>query len=107
MREVADVHRGLYPEYADDYGEGIRWKLELCGAVTDGEVATAERLRAEYRERCDEVFGALDLLVTPTMASVPPPADADEREAPRPRHPFHVSVRLSRLACARAPLRSG
>ncbi|HEY8316826.1 MAG TPA: amidase [Gaiellaceae bacterium] len=79
MREVADVHRGLYPEYAEDYGEGIRWKLELCGAVTDGEVATAERLRAEYRERCDEIFGRLDLLVTPTMAGVPPPADADER----------------------------
>jgi aspartyl-tRNA(Asn)/glutamyl-tRNA(Gln) amidotransferase subunit A len=80
MREVADVHRGLYPEYADDYGEGIRWKLELCAAVSDGEVATAERLRAEYRERCEEVFDGLDLLLTPTMASVAPPADADERE---------------------------
>jgi aspartyl-tRNA(Asn)/glutamyl-tRNA(Gln) amidotransferase subunit A len=80
MREVADVHRGLYPEYADDYGEGIRWKLELCSEVSDGEVATAERLRAEYRDRADEVFGPLDLLVTPTMAGVPPPADADERE---------------------------
>jgi aspartyl-tRNA(Asn)/glutamyl-tRNA(Gln) amidotransferase subunit A len=27
MREVADVHRGLFPERADEYGEGIRWKL--------------------------------------------------------------------------------
>jgi aspartyl-tRNA(Asn)/glutamyl-tRNA(Gln) amidotransferase subunit A len=79
MREVADVHRGLYPEYADDYGEGIRWKLELCVAVTDREVATAERLRSEYRERCEEAFGGFDLLVTPTMAGVPPPATADER----------------------------
>lgn len=80
MREVADVHRGLYPEYADDYGESIRWKLELCSAVTDGEVATAERLRAEYRERCEEAFDGLDLLVTPTMVGVPPLATADERE---------------------------
>ena len=80
MREVADVHRGLYPEYADDYGEGIRWKLELCAAVSDGEVATAERLRAEYRERCEEVFDGLDLLLTPTMMSVAPAANADERE---------------------------
>ena len=71
---------GLYPEYADDYGEGIRWKLELCAAVSDGEVATAERLRAEYRERCEELFDGLDLLVTPTIACVAPPADADERE---------------------------
>jgi aspartyl-tRNA(Asn)/glutamyl-tRNA(Gln) amidotransferase subunit A len=80
MREVADVHRGLYPEYTDDYGEGIRWKLELCAAVSDGEVAAAERLRAEYRERCEELFEGLDLLVTPTIACVAPPTDADERE---------------------------
>ena len=26
MREVADVHRGLFPERADDYGESIRWE---------------------------------------------------------------------------------
>jgi len=80
MREVADVHRGLYPEYADDYGEGIRWKLELCAAVTDGEVTAAERLRADYRERCEEAFDGLDLLLTPTMAGVAPAATADERE---------------------------
>jgi aspartyl-tRNA(Asn)/glutamyl-tRNA(Gln) amidotransferase subunit A len=80
MREVADVHRGLYPEYADDYGESIRWKLELCAAVTDGDVKTAEQLRAEYRERCEEAFGGLDLLVTPTVARVAPLATADERE---------------------------
>jgi Asp-tRNA(Asn)/Glu-tRNA(Gln) amidotransferase A subunit family amidase len=79
MREVADVHRGLYPEHADDYGEGIRWKLELCAGVTDGEVKTAERLRVEYRERCEEAFDGLDLLVLPTMAFVAPPATADER----------------------------
>jgi aspartyl-tRNA(Asn)/glutamyl-tRNA(Gln) amidotransferase subunit A len=80
MREVADVHRGLYPEYADDYGEGIRWKLELCAAVTDGEVAAAERLRREYQERCAELFAGLDLLVTPTTALVAPPADVNEGE---------------------------
>ena len=80
MREVADVHRGLFPERADEYGEGIRWKLERCLAVTDGEVATAERLRAEYRERWDELFGELDLLVAPAVAIEPPPDDADERE---------------------------
>ena len=80
MREVSDVHRGLFPERADEYGEGIRWKLERCLAVTDGEVAAAERLRAEYRERCEEAFGGLDLLVAPAAAIEPPSADADERE---------------------------
>jgi aspartyl-tRNA(Asn)/glutamyl-tRNA(Gln) amidotransferase subunit A len=80
MREVADVHRGLFPERADEYGEGIRWKLERCLAVTDGEMAAAERLREEYRERCDAIFGPLDLLLAPTVAIEPPAADADEGE---------------------------
>jgi aspartyl-tRNA(Asn)/glutamyl-tRNA(Gln) amidotransferase subunit A len=94
MREVADVHRGLFPEHADDYGDGIRWKLELCVAVTDGEVREAERLRAEYRERCEALLDGLDLLVTPTMALAPPPADADEAvlrgRATRLTYPFNA-----------------
>jgi aspartyl-tRNA(Asn)/glutamyl-tRNA(Gln) amidotransferase subunit A len=80
MREVADVHRGLFPERADEYGSNIRWKLELCVEVTDAEVATALRRREEYRERCAALVDGLDLLVTPTMLGVAPAADADERE---------------------------
>src|SRR5581483_2529564 len=34
MREVADVHRGLYPDRADEYGDNVRWKLERCNEVT-------------------------------------------------------------------------
>ena len=78
MREAADVHRGLFPERADEYGENVRGKLERCFAVTDGEVETARRARAAYRERCEELMDELDLLVTPTTGFVAPPADADE-----------------------------
>jgi aspartyl-tRNA(Asn)/glutamyl-tRNA(Gln) amidotransferase subunit A len=79
-REVADVHRGLFPEHADAYGPGVRTKIERCLQVTDGEVEAAGRARAEYRERCEAALEGLDLLVTPTMAFVPPPADVDELE---------------------------
>ena len=78
MREVADVHRGLFPERADEYGENVRGKIERCMQVTDEQVETARRLRAEYRDRCDEATQAFDLLVTPTIPFVAPPADADE-----------------------------
>jgi aspartyl-tRNA(Asn)/glutamyl-tRNA(Gln) amidotransferase subunit A len=82
-REIADVHRALFPEHADEYGENVRTKIERCFEVTDAEVAAAERLRAEYRERCAKVMDGLDLLVTPTVAFVPLPADVDEREVRR------------------------
>ncbi|MGH2972766.1 MAG: amidase [Gaiellaceae bacterium] len=78
MREVADVHRGLFPERADEYGENVRGKIERCTQVTDEEVETARRLRAAYRDRCDEATEEIDLLVTPTMAFTAPPADVDE-----------------------------
>ncbi|MGH3050360.1 MAG: amidase family protein, partial [Gaiellaceae bacterium] len=80
MREVADVHRALFPGNEELYGENPRTKIERCLAVTDAEVATAERERAEYRERAAEVFDGLDLLVTPTLAFVAPPADVVELE---------------------------
>ena len=78
MREVADVHRGLFPERADEYGENVRGKIERCTQVTGEQVEIARSARAAYRDRCDEATQAIDLLVTPTMAFVPPPADVDE-----------------------------
>jgi aspartyl-tRNA(Asn)/glutamyl-tRNA(Gln) amidotransferase subunit A len=78
MREVADVHRGLYPERADEYGDNVRTKLERCVRVTDEEVARARRARGDYRTRCEEAMAGIDLLVTPTLAFAPPPADVDE-----------------------------
>ena len=47
--------------------------------MTDAQVARAIELRAEYRRRCDELAAGFDLLLTPTVAFVAPPADADER----------------------------
>lgn len=78
MREAADVHRGLFPERADEYGENVRGKLERCLAVTDDEVNAARRAREEYRERCEATTDGLDFLLTPTVGFVAPPADADE-----------------------------
>ncbi|MBV8480679.1 MAG: amidase [Actinobacteria bacterium] len=78
MREVADVHRGLFAERADEYGDNVRGKLERCLAVTDEEVTRAVQARAEYRARAEEAMDGLDLLVTPTIPFVPPSADVDE-----------------------------
>ena len=46
MREVADVHRALFPGNEELYGENVRGKIERCLAVTDAEAAAAERERA-------------------------------------------------------------
>ncbi|MGZ4334955.1 MAG: amidase [Gaiellaceae bacterium] len=78
MREIADVHRGLFPEQADAYGDNVRAKLERCLEVTDAEVEAAHRARATYRARCEELLDGLDLLVTPTVGFVAPQADVEE-----------------------------
>jgi aspartyl-tRNA(Asn)/glutamyl-tRNA(Gln) amidotransferase subunit A len=78
MREVADVHRVLFTGNEELYGENVRGKIERCLRVTDAEAAAAERERAEYRERFLEAAGEVDLVVTPTVLLVAPPADADE-----------------------------
>jgi aspartyl-tRNA(Asn)/glutamyl-tRNA(Gln) amidotransferase subunit A len=73
MREVADVHRELYAENGELYGEEVAVKIDRCLAVSDAEAGLAEQAREEYRERCLELFDGLDLLLTPTLQCVAPP----------------------------------
>lgn len=78
MREVADVHRTLFADNADAYGDNVRTKLERCLAVEDADVEAARRARDAYRGRAEAALDGLDLLVTPTIGFVAPPADVDE-----------------------------
>jgi len=78
MAEVADVHRDLYAENAELYGENIRGKIERCLAVTDAERADAERAREQLRTDAEAALDGYDLLLAPTLAFVAPPADVDE-----------------------------
>jgi aspartyl-tRNA(Asn)/glutamyl-tRNA(Gln) amidotransferase subunit A len=78
MREVADVHRDLFAEHRDAYGDNVRTKIERCLAVSDAEDAAARQRRDEYRERAEAALDGFDLLVTPTLSIEPPPADVDE-----------------------------
>jgi aspartyl-tRNA(Asn)/glutamyl-tRNA(Gln) amidotransferase subunit A len=80
MREAAESHRGLFPDRADGYGANVRAKLERCLEVTDREHEAALRRLQEYRERGAAAFAGLDLLVTPTLGFVAPPAFEDDRE---------------------------
>jgi aspartyl-tRNA(Asn)/glutamyl-tRNA(Gln) amidotransferase subunit A len=78
MREVAGVHRTLFEEHADLYGEDLRIKIERCLAVTDAEADAAaherERLGAEFADACVGV----DLVLAPTLAFVAPPDHLDD-----------------------------
>ena len=82
-REVADVHRALFPDHADEYGENVRPKIERCFEVGDAAVTRAVQLRDLYREQCAEALAGLDLLVTPTIACTALPADVWEPDVRR------------------------
>jgi Asp-tRNA(Asn)/Glu-tRNA(Gln) amidotransferase A subunit family amidase len=78
MREIADVHRDLYAEYEDLYGENIRPKIERCLTVSEADAAEGIAARSAYRETMERLFGPFDLLIAPTLAFVAPPDDVDE-----------------------------
>ena len=80
MREVAVSHEGLYPDKAELYGPNLREKMEWSLAVTDGQYEQALRRREEYRTRAAEALAGLDLLITPTLAFVAPPATLTDLE---------------------------
>ena len=78
MREAADVHRELYAEHGELYGENVATKIERCLAVTDAEYEAAAHLRADYREQAPDALDGLDLLLTPTIGMVAPPLGLNE-----------------------------
>ncbi len=78
MREAADVHRELFEEHADSYGDTVRAKLERCLAVTDAAYDRAVSARERYRERLQSAAADVDLLLTPTLVCVAPRTGQDE-----------------------------
>jgi aspartyl-tRNA(Asn)/glutamyl-tRNA(Gln) amidotransferase subunit A len=78
MREIADVHRELYAEADELYGENIRPKIERCLAIEDWEVAEAVRARKVLYGEAERALGDHRLLLAPTLAFVAPPAELDE-----------------------------
>jgi Asp-tRNA(Asn)/Glu-tRNA(Gln) amidotransferase A subunit family amidase len=56
----------------------VRPKVERCLSVTEGEAAVAAAARAAYQREALEALAGCDLLATPTLPFVPPPADVDE-----------------------------
>ncbi len=87
MHEVAGVHRELFAENSDLYGEDVRIKVERCLEVTDAEAARAALRREEYREVVEGAVDGIDLVLTPTLPLVAPwigagaPGDLQVREA--------------------------
>ena len=78
QREVAEVHRELYAESAELYGENIRGKIEGCLAVTDAEVEAGVRARAAHAEEAAAALDGFDLLLCPVLSVPVPAADVDE-----------------------------
>ena len=80
MGEVADVHRDLFAENAESYGQSVRAKIERCLALGNQEIGASRRARAAYADRCLAAMESYDLLLVPTLAFVAPPLPDDERE---------------------------
>jgi aspartyl-tRNA(Asn)/glutamyl-tRNA(Gln) amidotransferase subunit A len=73
-REAAEVHADLWRDHRDAYGANVAYKIERAMQVGDAAVQAADQARALYRERMAELMADVDLLVTPTLSVVAPPA---------------------------------
>jgi Asp-tRNA(Asn)/Glu-tRNA(Gln) amidotransferase A subunit family amidase len=80
MHEVGQVHRELYAEHSELYGENIRGKVERCLAVTESEYEAALIGRGRHAEQAMAALDGHDVLITPVLSVPVPPADVVEVE---------------------------
>jgi aspartyl-tRNA(Asn)/glutamyl-tRNA(Gln) amidotransferase subunit A len=80
MREIADVHRELFAEHADAYGDNVRRKIERCLEVSDAEYTRAVPARDAHGDEAARALEGYDLLLTPTLGYVAPSNGVDEAE---------------------------
>jgi aspartyl-tRNA(Asn)/glutamyl-tRNA(Gln) amidotransferase subunit A len=72
MREVATIVGPLYDEHGDAFGPDVARKVEGCLRVSDADYERALARRHEYRDRWLEACAGVDVVLTPTLASVAP-----------------------------------
>ena len=93
-REVAEVHAGLWRDHRAEYGENVATKLERAFRVTDAAATAAAAARERYRDRVETLLDGCDLVLTPTMKMVAPPAGVGDlalrRDVVRLTFPWNV-----------------
>ena len=77
--ESRHAHRSIWPSRYDDFGEDLQELLAIPALDGDSTIA-ALRAAAEYKQRMRQVFGDVDLLVSPTAPMVAPPIGAQTVE---------------------------
>ena len=80
MREVADVHRDLFAEFADSYGDNVGTKVERCLGLPDAKYERGLAAREEVRERAASAIDGVHLVLTPTLGFVAPSLPVDDLE---------------------------
>jgi amidase len=77
-REVAEVHRELWRDHPDQYSDNVAHKMIQAMLTTDAEADAARAVRENYREEWARLTTDVDLVLTPTLAMVAPPAALGE-----------------------------
>jgi aspartyl-tRNA(Asn)/glutamyl-tRNA(Gln) amidotransferase subunit A len=66
-------HRSMLQQRWEDYGRPTRLSLALGALISGADFAQAQRVRRTGRRLVGELFGSVDVIVTPTCGTVAPP----------------------------------
>jgi len=94
--EMATAMERYDAEHRRDYGLGVRINLALARALTGRDYVQAQRMRTRFQRHLANVFGKVDVVVTPTTALPAPPIASDV--FPRGESNLDVTSGLMRFA---------
>jgi amidase len=73
--ECAEAHRDYYPAQKDRYGPVLAELIELGLSPPEGAYQKLEEQRGRFREEFNRLFETVDVVISPSMPYLPPPAD--------------------------------
>lgn len=75
--EAFAAHAKTFPSRAEEYGPGFRPVLEYGQRVTAKSLASASKVRSAFSASLEQMLGAVDALVCPSMSNSAPLKDAN------------------------------
>ena len=103
LSEAFAYHAPHLRRQPQEFGDMVRARFRMGGLFSAGDYVQAQRLRNVLKRECAEVLQQVDVLVSPTMSTPPPPFASSDTMASARRLSFTGPYNLTGMPAISVP----